>query len=163
MARLLAGATIYVFDIDMKSQEICRSAAGLNGVSGRISVAGQCTPDLLQAIVPRGRTPVVMCDCEGREGELIDPQRVPALRSATLIVECHDFIDASITQTLADRLAPSHNLGIVREGARSERIRLPVWAQQPRPVARGVRVPAPDNALAGGNAKVTVELSNRFA
>jgi hypothetical protein len=118
MSRLLPAATIYAFDTDTKSQEICRAAAGLNGLSSRVSVAGQCTPDLLQAIVPRGRAPVVICDCEGYERELIDPQRVPALRSATLVVECYDFIDAAITRTLVDRLSPSHTLGSVREGAR---------------------------------------------
>lgn len=118
MARLLPGAFVHAFDTEPKSQEICRLAVGLNGLGSRISVSGQCTPDLLQAIVPRGRTPVVICDCEGHERELIDPLRVPALRPATLVVECHDFIDASITQTLVDRLSASHTLVGIREGAR---------------------------------------------
>jgi hypothetical protein len=118
MARLLPATFVHAFDTESKSQDICRQAAALNGLGSRISVSGQCTPDLLQAIVPRGRTPVVICDCEGYERELIDPQRVPALRAATLVVECHDFIDASITQTLVDRLSPTHTLIGIREGAR---------------------------------------------
>jgi hypothetical protein len=118
MSRLLPGAFVHAFDTDAQSQEICRLTARLNDVSSRVSVAGQCTPDLLQAIVPRGRTPLVICDCEGYERDLIDPRRVPALRSAVLIVECHDFIDASITQMLVDRLSASHTLSGIREGAR---------------------------------------------
>ncbi len=118
MARLLPGVFVHAFDTDARSQDICREAAGLNDVSSRISVAGHCTPDLLQAIVPRGRTPVVICDCEGNERDLIDPRRVPALRTAILLVECHDFIDPSITQTLADRLSGTHTLEGVREGGR---------------------------------------------
>jgi hypothetical protein len=118
MSRLLPGAFVHAFDTDPNAQDICRQAAALNDVSKRVSVAGQCTQDLLQAIVPRGRSSVVICDCEGYERELIDPQRVPALRTATLIVECHDFIDPSITRILADRLTASHTLGTIREGAR---------------------------------------------
>lgn len=118
MARLLPGAFVHAFDTEAKSQEICRQAATLNDVSKRVSVTGQCTPDLLQAIVPRGRCPVVICDCEGYERTLIDPHRVPALRAATLIIECHDFIDASVTQTLVDRLSATHTLEGIREGAR---------------------------------------------
>lgn len=118
MARLVPGAFVHAFDSDAKSQEICRQAATMNAVSNRVSVTGRCTPDLLQAIVPRGRTPLIICDCEGQERELIDPQRVPALRAATMVVECHDFMDASITQTLVDRLGATHTLEGVREGAR---------------------------------------------
>lgn len=118
MARLLPGTFVLAFDTEPRSQEICRQAAALNDVGVRVAVAGQCTPDLLQAILPRGRTPVVICDCEGYERTLIDPQRVPALRTAVLVVECHDFVDASTTQTLVDRLSPSHTLIRIREGAR---------------------------------------------
>ncbi|HEY4171874.1 MAG TPA: hypothetical protein VGM42_02520, partial [Rhodopila sp.] len=116
--RLLPGASVLAFDTEPRSQDICRQAAALNDMGNRVAVAGQCTPDVLQAILPRGRTPVVICDCEGYERELIDPQRVPALRAATLVVECHDFVDASITQTLVNRLSPSHTLIRIREGAR---------------------------------------------
>ena len=118
MGRLLPAAFVHAFDTEAKSQDICREAAGLNYIGSRISVTGQCTSDLLQAIVPRGRTPVVICDCEGYEKTLIDPRRVPALRTAMLVVECHDFLDASITQTLVDRLSETHTLTGIREGAR---------------------------------------------
>lgn len=118
LARLLPNAFIHVFDTDAGAQEACRLAAASNDVKARVSVAGQCSPDLLQAILPRGRTPVVICDCEGYERTLIDLQRVPALRAAMLLIECHDFIDASVTQTLADRLNATHTLIGIREGAR---------------------------------------------
>ena len=118
MVRRLPATFVHAFDTEPKSQEICRQAAALNNVSNRVSVTGQCTSELLQAILPRGRTPVVICDCEGSERDLLDPQRVPALRTATLVVECHDYIDPSITQTLVDRLSPSHNLEGIRESGR---------------------------------------------
>jgi len=118
LARLIPQAFVHAFDTAPASQDICRHVAGLNGVSSRVSVSGECTPDVLQAILPRGRTPLVVCDCEGYERELIDPARVPALRRSVLVVECHDFFDASITQTLVSRLSASHTLAGIREGAR---------------------------------------------
>lgn len=118
LARLIQGAFVHAFDTSPVSQDVCRHAAALNNVGTRISVAGECTPDVLQAILPRGQAPLVVCDCEGYERELIDPRRVPALRKATLVVECHDFVDATITQTLVGRLSATHMLIGIREGAR---------------------------------------------
>lgn len=118
LARLLPDSFVHAFDTDAGAQEICRAAANLNDVASRMFVTGECTQGLLQAILPRGRNPIVVCDCEGNERALIDPQRVPALRTATLVVECHDFIDASITQTLVDRLSGTHTLSGAQEGPR---------------------------------------------
>ncbi len=118
MARLLSGSFVHAFDTEAAAQDICREAAAINQVSDRVSVTGKCTADLLHTILQRGRKPVVICDCEGGERDLIDPKRVPSLRNATLLVECHDFIDASVTQTLVDRLNPTHELVGIRESGR---------------------------------------------
>jgi hypothetical protein len=118
MALLLPGAFVHAFDTETLAQDICREAAVSNQVAGRVSVTGRCTPGLLDTILQRGTKPVVICDCEGAERELIDPKLVPSLRKATLIVECHDFIDPSVTQTLAGRLNPTHDLVGIRESGR---------------------------------------------
>ncbi len=118
MARILPAAFVHAFDSDPKAQEVCRAAALVNGVAARISVSGKCSIPLLEAILPRGRSPVVLCDCEGAEKELIDPRRIGAMRNATLLIECHDFLDAAITPALVERLEPTHTLIGIREGAR---------------------------------------------
>jgi hypothetical protein len=118
LARLLQEPAIHAFDTSELAQDICREAARLNGVEQRVSVAGHCTPDLLQLLLMRGRRPLVVCDCEGGEMGLIDPSRAPALASATLLIECHDFLVSGCTQTLVDRLAATHEMYIVRESGR---------------------------------------------
>jgi hypothetical protein len=118
LARLLPGAFVHAFDATASAADICREAARLNEVQDRVAVGGACTPVLLQHLLARAANPLLLCDCEGCERDLIDPQKVPALAGTTMVVECHDFIDASITQTLADRLAPSHDLAVAREGPR---------------------------------------------
>ncbi|OYV33318.1 MAG: hypothetical protein B7Z80_24425 [Rhodospirillales bacterium 20-64-7] len=119
LARLLPHAFVHAFDTAAEAQDICRSVASLNQVNQRVSVAGACSPDLLNALLPRGRMPLVISDCEGHERDLINPARVPSLRTATLIIECHDFVDASITNTLAERLNPTHDLVAITESGRN--------------------------------------------
>ena len=118
LARLLPDAFVHAFDSETASHDICRETARLNGVEARLSVAGECSAELLQALLIRGKRPLLVCDCEGCERDLVDPRRLPALAATTLLIECHDFIDASITKTLVDRLGGTHDLTGVREGAR---------------------------------------------
>jgi hypothetical protein len=118
LARLLPDAHVHGFERSDAAQELCREAARLNGVDQRVSVGGQCSQMVLQHLLVRGRRPAVLCDAEGEERVLIDPSRVPALAGCMLVVECHDHIDASITQVLAERLSATHELSAVQEGAR---------------------------------------------
>ena len=118
LARMLPDTFVHAFDSAEAAGEICREAARLNSVEARVSVAGACSPVLLQHLLTRAVKPVLLCDCEGCERELIDPAQVPALSSTTIVVECHDFIDPSITQTMVNRLTASHEMFGVREGAR---------------------------------------------
>jgi hypothetical protein len=118
LARMLPNAFIHAFDSKPEAADICRETARLNSIESRVSVAGECSTSLLQTLLIRGKRAAVVCDCEGCERVLLDPRAVPALASATLLIECHDFIDPSITQTLVDRLSPTHDLIGVREGAR---------------------------------------------
>ena len=119
LARLLPNAAVYAFDTDEQAQDICREATRLNGVDRRVTVGGHCSPDHLQSLLAHSATALVVCDCEGGEIDLIDPVRVPGLKSAALIVECHDFIVQGCTQTLIDRLGATHDMYVVTEGGRN--------------------------------------------
>jgi hypothetical protein len=57
-------------------------------------------------------------DCEGAELQLLDPAEVPEIGSCDVIVECHDFLNPAITPALQKRLAATHDVEIVTEGAR---------------------------------------------
>lgn len=118
LARLAPEARVHAFEATDSAHDICRETARLNEVEARVSVAGRCTTEILQHLLSRGERPLLVLDCEGCERELLDPTLVTALGKAAIIVECHDFIDPSITQVLVDRLGPSHELSGVREGPR---------------------------------------------
>lgn len=115
LARLLPEVPVFAFDAAELSVDICRDAALLNGVAEQVSVAGPCDPGQLQHLLAGAPRPLLVCDCEGCERELIDPAVAPALSATTMVIECHDFLDAAITQTLINRLDASHELVAIRE------------------------------------------------
>jgi hypothetical protein len=62
---------------------------------------------------------VVICDVEGYEEKLLDPQRVPALARAVLLVELHDFIIPGITDELKKRFGATHKIKHIWQQPRS--------------------------------------------
>lgn len=119
LARLLPQALTIAYDADPEAGKLCAAAADQNGVADRVVVRGTCLPGLLEHDLADAARPLVICDCEGYEQALIDPDAVPALRRATLIVETHDFIVPGLTELLIARLAPTHVVSVGREGGRN--------------------------------------------
>jgi len=125
LARRLPDARVFAFDTDAKAQEICKRAAVENGVSDRFNVEGACSPERLRAVAGGGRALIVM-DCEGAEMTLLDETTIAALAKCDAIVECHDFEDRTITQTLVTRFAATHLVKTVQEGPRDPGRYLPL-------------------------------------
>lgn len=118
MARLFDGARVKAFDTSPAARDICQRNAALNRVGDRVAVDGLCTPELLEAALRESLRPAVVCDCEGGELDLLDPARAPGLCRCTILVECHDFINRSITETLTARFKESHVIDVIPEGPR---------------------------------------------
>ncbi|MEJ0070609.1 MAG: hypothetical protein WDO24_19990 [Pseudomonadota bacterium] len=118
LARLLPRAAVFAFDTDLNAQVICRRTAALNQVGDRVTVLGACTPDMLVKLLQDHPTALLVIDCEGDEKTLLAGDVLAAAARATLIVECHDFLDPTITPTLTERLGASHAVAAIPEGAR---------------------------------------------
>jgi hypothetical protein len=121
LARLLPQAQVFAFDIDPKAQVICRKAAEANGVGNRITISGDCSIEQLHNLVSQGDRILLFVDCEGAEKALLTPPPPSGadFRNCDIIIECHDFIDRSITATLTQRFAKTHTLENIIEGARN--------------------------------------------
>jgi hypothetical protein len=108
LALKLPQAEICAFEIDLAAQDRCRQLAELNGVFGRLKLQGACTVQALRPLAdPRT---LIVCDCEGAEMDLLDPEKVPGLLQTDLLVELHDFIDPRISETLFRRFKSSHRI-----------------------------------------------------
>lgn len=112
LARALPEATVHAYEINPFPARVCRALAEENGVGDRVVMHGECTLDALAAL-PAGDRTFVLCDCEGAEAVLMDPQAAPVLREADLIVELHEFAAPGVQKTIESRFAPTHDIEIV--------------------------------------------------
>lgn len=118
LTRLIPRAVTHAFDISQAAQDLCRRNAALNQVQDRLVVGGLCTQEALRKILATSGQTVVVCDCEGGELELLNPAAIPDLRRCDILVECHDFVNRSISNTLIERFEASHRIDVIPEGPR---------------------------------------------
>lgn len=116
----MPSATVHAFDINQTARERCAALAERNGVGERVRIAGACDPASLSAFPESGVA--LLSDCEGAERALLDPELAPRLRGWPILVELHDFIDPTITATICDRFAASHEIEIIDSDAREQGI-----------------------------------------
>jgi hypothetical protein len=106
MGLRLPGAKVIAYEADPHRARLCSRVARLNGVN--LDLRGLCTPQALAELDAEGAA--VICDVDGAEAELIDPDRVEWLRTATLLVEVHEAHAPGVTDKLRERLSPTHSL-----------------------------------------------------
>jgi hypothetical protein len=112
MARRIPAATVHAFEMEDGRREMCRAMAQLNGVAARVRGLGAATVEALREL-QLGPRVLVLCDCEGAERELLQPQAVPWLQRAEVLVEVHEFMAPGVSEILRQRFAGTHQLQVI--------------------------------------------------
>jgi hypothetical protein len=107
-ARRMPQVEIKAYDLNADRQEFCRAMAQKNDVGDRIFVGGQCGAAELNAL--QGHRVLVVCDIEGGERELLDPERIAALREFDILVELHKVLDAALPEEVLTRFSESDDI-----------------------------------------------------
>lgn len=123
LARRLPGTKIFAHDLNEFAQKACRTMAEANGVADRISIGGLVRGEDFARFADLDT--LVLVDIEGGEEGLLDPVAFPALQRMTLIVECHEEHRFGMTDLIATRFAPSHQ--VTREDEPFSKPELPEW------------------------------------
>jgi hypothetical protein len=114
LAMRMRTAKIVAFETSPGSRRLCERLARLNGVADRIELRGFCDREsLAQSLADASGRPqrtVVLCDVEGAERDLLQPDKIGLLAHADLLVELHDFVSPGITDTITARFAATHRL-----------------------------------------------------
>lgn len=110
LARRNPQARVVAFEMEAKGQSALKQMAGLNGVNGRLDIRGKCELANLQEVLGAAERSLVLCDTEGYEDILLNPESVSALQSAHLLVEMHDFILPGVTERVTKRFARTHKV-----------------------------------------------------
>lgn len=124
LARRMPGSRVLAHDGDPVAQTRCQRLAAANGVQDRVTVGGVLGHADF-AICRAGDT-VIICDIEGAEADLLDPERAPGLRDADLLVEVHEGMRPGTLRLLQDRFAATHH--VTRIDRRLDDSALPGWA-----------------------------------
>ncbi len=132
LARMLPNARVIAFDISAKARELCAAAATDNGVGDRVTVRGEATCEALSEVLGPGSLRLVVMDCEGCEGALLDPERLPQLSQCDIIVETHDCNVPHVTETLLQRFRDTHVIEVIQAGPRDPAAVLPHWPDRDR-------------------------------
>ena len=125
MARRMPKTQILAFDLNPKAQEVCTALAQKNSVDDRVKVGALFKPENFANYA--NQKVLVLCDIEGAEKDLLDPEISPALKGMDLIVESHECLISGITQTLINRFKESHQITLVQDNGQRQLKDTPQW------------------------------------
>lgn len=119
MLMRLPDANLVVFEQQAEARAVLATLATMNGVQERLQIRESCNPNALEETLSARSGSLVICDVEGYEAELLDPQRVPSLASADLLVEVHDSRVQGCRDLILERFAPTHTTTAIAQQRRS--------------------------------------------
>lgn len=130
MARLMPTVMVRAYEGIDEARAQLVSAVESNGVQGRVAVEGYCEVSDLAAALETDGGVLLVCDIDGGEVPLLDPQLVGALTRATILVECHGPAESPTEAVMVHRFLPTHD---VRRFAVEERVlsHLPAGIAEP--------------------------------
>lgn len=125
MARRLAATRVMAFDLNPDARQVSAELAAKNGVSDRITIGTLFRPEDFAGYA--AQRVLVLCDIEGGEQDLLNPEIAPALAGMDLIVESHECIVPGVTQMLIERFAATHDITLVQDNGQRELPNVPAW------------------------------------
>lgn len=125
MARRMPNTKVLAFDLNPTAQTTCAELAAKNGVVDRLQVGALFKPEDFAAYA--GQRVLVLCDIEGAEGELLNPQAAPAMAGMDMIVESHECLKPGITQALIERFKATHHITCVTDDGQRQLKSPPAW------------------------------------
>jgi len=117
---------VYAYDTDPTARERCAMLASANGVN--VEIGGEFSGTEFARF--GDRKTFILCDIEGAEVDLLDPERHPSLLSCFVIVECHNrepLTHDSVANLITNRFHWSHR--VTRLDQQIGAAELPEWCK----------------------------------
>jgi hypothetical protein len=125
MARRMPETKVMAFDLNPKAQEVCAALAQKNEVSDRIQIGALFNPEDFAAYADQ--KVLVLCDIEGAEKDLLNPEHSPALKGMDLIIESHECLIPGITRLLIERFTATHEITVIEDNGQRQLENAPTW------------------------------------
>jgi hypothetical protein len=110
LAQWYPASKVIAYDADLAKHPRLRGNLRANGVLERVTVRGMCTARELRKCLNHPARTLLVVDIEGFEIELLDPERVEALKSLPILVETHEGLVPGCTATLKARFGATHEI-----------------------------------------------------
>jgi hypothetical protein len=109
LGRRLPEAALVAFEPRADKAELAVEVASLNSVTVEMR-AEFCSAASLADVMRGSTRSLIVCDCEGPEGDILDPTVAPELATADVIVEAHDMLVEGVTERLERAFATTHEI-----------------------------------------------------
>jgi hypothetical protein len=109
LARLFPNAKIISYESTEAGREYCAKLAELNGVAARAEIRGECTLAEFHTLAPPGPV-LVWMDIDLGERVILDPEAVPWLGEADILVELHECLQAGTNALVVGRFEKTHRI-----------------------------------------------------
>lgn len=109
LALLFPAARVVSYEHNETTASFCRNLCRINHVSERVEQRGHCTAEELRGLNPAGRV-LVWMDIDTGERPVLDPDKVPWLRGADILVEMHDCMEPGLTPLIRGRFDATHDI-----------------------------------------------------
>lgn len=119
LAKRLPKSRVVSFELEPYYRHLCRRLAASNGVANQLDVRSECKTATLRDATKNFDRWFLLCDCEGFEDRLLDPDSVPTLRTAVILVETHDFCCEGVTDRLVSRFRATHQISTLQTTERT--------------------------------------------
>lgn len=105
-------AKLVGYDIEEQALTLTKNLFEKNNLNNELILEKECTFDKLNTQITENT--LIICDCEGFEGIILDPEKVKSLKNVqSLVVELHDFAYPNIKNILTDRFSSTHTISVV--------------------------------------------------
>ena len=119
-------ALIWAFEKDESARLLLRMLAEKNDVASRVNVMGLCETRHLVDLIRNDGITLIVCDAEGGEATLLDPEVVPNLEFSHILVELHSKTVPGVEELLRRRFECTHRIQTIEQGTRSA-LDYPYW------------------------------------
>ena len=102
--------SVIAYEGNHNYHESIRYLAKANNVDSRLDLRGLCDEESLRDLASKLEKAFLIVDVEGYEKVLLNPDTVPALKTATILVEVHDGFVEGCTETILQRFNGSHSI-----------------------------------------------------
>jgi hypothetical protein len=103
---------IFGFEENERMKNLFLKTALINNVADRLNIKGKCSSNNLSKLLSSVKSGFIICDCEGCEFDLLNPEKIKELKNFDFIIEIHELNRHNPTafQIMQSRFYRTHNI-----------------------------------------------------